>query len=55
MNLIEKNIPENLRNFDEKLPNFWTRCLRIVDRNMFTHENMRTPRATGHGDEGGVR
>ena len=26
-----------LRNLHEQLPNFWTRCLRIVDRNMFTH------------------
>lgn len=33
---MEKN-----SNFDEKLPNFWTRCLRIVDRNMFTHGKTR--------------
>ena len=36
---IEKSNPEIiiiLKNFDDKLPNFWTRCLRIVDRNLFT-------------------
>ena len=37
-----KNLETNLflRDFVEKMPNFWTRSLRIVDRNVFTHRKV---------------
>ena len=35
---MKNNEIQILRNVYEKLPNFWTRCLRIVYRNMYTHE-----------------